>query len=225
VPLAPEWPDLAARLLLTLLACAALGIDRGESGQSVGIRTVALVGLAAALSMIAANLLLTTDGKTSASFSVLDLMRLPLGILTGMGFIGAGAIIKHRNSIEGLTTAATIWFATMLGIVFGSGLFMLGLVSAAAGCLVLTGLRPFERRFVSRSRGLLRIVAKNPGEGLMALSLDGVSLRLSRVVREGNRTELEYRATWPASVPTAELRRLVEAVERVAGVEKVELRM
>jgi putative Mg2+ transporter-C (MgtC) family protein len=223
VPLVPEWPDLAARLLLTLLACAALGVDRGESGQSVGIRTVALVGLAAALSMIAANLLLTTDGKTGASFSVLDLMRLPLGILTGMGFIGAGAIIKHGSSIEGLTTAATIWFATMLGIVFGSGLFVLGLVSAAAGCLVLTGLRPFERRFVSRSRGLLRIVAEAPGESLMSLSLEGVSLRLKRMVREGDRIELEYRATWPASVPMAKLRTLVEAVGRAEQVEKVEL--
>jgi hypothetical protein len=71
--------------------------------------------------MIQVKLLLPVSGKTSESFSVLDLMRLPLGILTGMGFIGAGAIVKRGSLVHGLTTAATLWFATVLGLCFGDG--------------------------------------------------------------------------------------------------------
>ena len=60
-------------------------------------------------------------GKTSSSFAVMDLMRLPLGILSGMGFIGAGAIVRKDSLVHGLTTAATLWFVTGLGLCFGGG--------------------------------------------------------------------------------------------------------
>ena len=79
-----------------------------------------LVGLAAALAMIAGNILLATGGKAETSFATMDIMRLPLGILTGIGFIGAGSILKRGASIEGLTTAGTLWLATVLGLVFGA---------------------------------------------------------------------------------------------------------
>jgi hypothetical protein len=68
--------------------------------------------LAASIAMIQANILLPLDGKQSGSFAVMDLMRLPLGILTGVGFLGGGAILKKGGSITGLTTAATLWIAS-----------------------------------------------------------------------------------------------------------------
>ncbi len=98
-----------------------LGLNRTERGMTAGLRTTILVSLAAAVSMIQVNLLLVTLGKTSDSFSVLDLMRLPLGVLTGMGFIGGGAILKRGNRVSGVTTAATLWVATVLGLCFGGG--------------------------------------------------------------------------------------------------------
>ncbi len=84
MPTTPEWSDIAARILCTLLAGALIGLDRGEHGRPAGMRTVILVALAACISMIQANLLLPMTGKTQASFAVMDLMRLPLGILSGM---------------------------------------------------------------------------------------------------------------------------------------------
>ena len=68
-----------------------------------------LVALAAAISMIQVNLLLPSAGKPSDSFVMLDLMRLPLGVLSGMGFIGAGAIVRRNDLVQGVTTAATLW--------------------------------------------------------------------------------------------------------------------
>lgn len=98
--MAPEihWPAIALRLLLTVIAGALLGAERSKSGHPAGLRTTLLVTLAASLSMIQMNLLIQTNGKPHDSYAVMDLMRLPLGILTGVGFIGAGAIVKRARS-------------------------------------------------------------------------------------------------------------------------------
>jgi putative Mg2+ transporter-C (MgtC) family protein len=88
MPLTLGWTEIALRLALTVLAGVLLGLNRSERGQVAGLRTNLLVCLSAAVAMIQANLLLPTDGKTPESFSVLDLMRLPLGILTGMALSG-----------------------------------------------------------------------------------------------------------------------------------------
>ncbi|MEN3349802.1 MAG: putative Mg2+ transporter-C (MgtC) family protein, partial [Bradyrhizobium sp.] len=99
MPLHPDWTDIAIRLALTVLAGAVIGFDRGARGHAAGLRTTILVGLAASLSMILANLLLAAEGKSSTSFIQLDLMRLPLGILTGVGFIGGGTILKKGDLV------------------------------------------------------------------------------------------------------------------------------
>jgi uncharacterized membrane protein YhiD involved in acid resistance len=96
------WWEVAVRLLLSSAAGATLGANRTEYGRAAGLRTTVLVCLTASAGMVLANLLLNTTGKTPDSFISLDVMRLPLGILTGMGFIGAGAILHNdRNQADG----------------------------------------------------------------------------------------------------------------------------
>jgi putative Mg2+ transporter-C (MgtC) family protein len=85
MPLNPSLSEIALRLLLTMVAGATIGFNREAKGHAAGLRTTMLVGLAASVAMIQANLLLPVAGKTNASFAVMDLMRLPLGILTGVG--------------------------------------------------------------------------------------------------------------------------------------------
>ena len=134
------------RLALTVLAGTLIGINRTERGRPAGLRTTLLVCLAASVAMIQANLLMATAGKTGDSFITLDLMRLPLGILSGMGFIGAGAIVRRDNLVLGITTAATLWFVTVIGLCFGGGQLRLGLAALALGLAVLWGLKWFEQR-------------------------------------------------------------------------------
>ena len=110
-----EWPAIALRVALTAIASAVIGINRDELDRPVGLRTTMLVAIAAAISMGQVNLLLPTAGKPSDSFVMLDLMRLPLGVLSGMGFIGAGAIVRRNDLVQGVTTAATLWYVTMMG--------------------------------------------------------------------------------------------------------------
>ena len=68
---------------------------------------------------------------------MMDLMRLPLGILSGMGFIGAGAIFRRGDAVVGVTTAATLWFVTVMGLCFGAGQLPLGAAMLAVGLGVL----------------------------------------------------------------------------------------
>ena len=152
-----EWSTIAWRLALSALASAAIGVNRGEEDRPVGLRTTMLVTLAAAISMIQVNLLLPIAGKPGDSFVVMDLMRLPLGILSGMGFIGAGAIVRRGNLVQGVTTAATLWFATVMGLCFGGGQIALGLAALALAIFVLWPLKWVEHWIGHHRRGILSV--------------------------------------------------------------------
>ena len=117
-----------------------IGYNRRERAKAAGLRTMLLVCLAASVSMIQVNLLMPTNGKPPDSYVTLDLMRLPLGILTGVGFIGGGAILRRGDIVIGVTTAATLWFVTVLGLCFGGGQIELGLVALVLGFVGLWGL-------------------------------------------------------------------------------------
>jgi len=152
------WQQIALRIALACMASLAIGYNRDEHGRPAGMRTVMLVTLTATLAMLQVNLLLPLAGKPASSFNVMDLMRLPLGILSGIGFIGAGAIIKKENGATGVTTAATLWFSTMLGLLFGGGQIWLGSVATVLALGILMGLRQVED-FVPRAhRGALTLL-------------------------------------------------------------------
>src|ERR1700728_2673332 len=110
------WHDIVIRLLLTMVAAGAIGFDRDQRGRPAGLRTNLLVALAACIAMMQANALMISHGKTGDSFVVMDTMRLPLGILSGIGFIGAGAIIQRGEMITGFARAAALWVVPVMGL-------------------------------------------------------------------------------------------------------------
>lgn len=155
--------DIALRLLLAVLAGATIGFNRGEHGRPAGLRTTLLVCTAAAVTMIQANLLMIHSGMASAASIRLDVMRLPLGILSGMGFIGAGAILRRGNAVLGVTTAATLWFVTVIGLCFGGGQLGLGLAATGIGVVTLWGLKWLEQAMPQDKRATLKVVAMDDG--------------------------------------------------------------
>jgi putative Mg2+ transporter-C (MgtC) family protein len=180
----PTWTDIVVRLVLTMIAGALMGFNRGAKGQAAGLRTTILVSLAAAIAMIQANILLPLDGKQSDSFAVMDLMRLPLGILTGVGFLGGGAILKKGGSITGLTTAATLWIATVIGLCFGGGQLGLGGVSTIFGMLTLWAMEWIDVR-IPRDHNAVLVVTT---------PLDAPAPSLDRVLEpQGYRARLRKR--------------------------------
>lgn len=157
MPLTLTWQAIAIRLALACLASFVIGFNRDEHGHPAGMRTTMLVCVAATLAMLQVNLLLAMSGKTPASFAVMDLMRLPLGILSGIGFIGAGVIIKRRQTVVGLTTAATMWYVTVLGLLFGGGQLVLGCVATLMGTIFLWGLKWLESLLPRERHGVLSL--------------------------------------------------------------------
>jgi putative Mg2+ transporter-C (MgtC) family protein len=157
MPLHPSWSDIAIRLALTMLAGAIIGFNRGARGHAAGFRTTILVGLAASVAMIQTNILLPMEGKTPGTFAVMDLMRLPLGILTGVGFIGGGAILKKGDLVTGVTTAATLWLVTVIGLCLGGGQLVLGGVTTALGVTTLWLLRWVDAAIPRQHRAALTI--------------------------------------------------------------------
>ncbi|HKT63795.1 MgtC/SapB family protein [Burkholderia sp. 22313] len=157
MPVVLQWNDVLVRIALALVAGGLIGLDRSESGKTAGLRTTILVCLAACLSMLQVNALLLQAGKPEGAFSVLDLMRLPLGILTGMGFIGAGAILHRDGLVSGVTTAATLWFVTVIGLCIGGGQLSLGALAVVLGLLVVWPLRWVEQRVRSVRTALITV--------------------------------------------------------------------
>ena len=199
------WDEIALRLGLTVIAGGLVGYNRSSHGQQAGLRTNILVCLAAAISMIQANLLLGTVGKASNSFVVLDLMRLPLGILSGMGFIGAGAVMHKDNLVIGVTTAATLWFVTVMGLCFGGGQITLGLIALAVSLAVLSGLKHVEQYCKQERRGTLRLVVAGDTmqtEDIEAL-LENAGFKINgwsvEYLREQKRRALDCEVRWRAA--------------------------
>jgi putative Mg2+ transporter-C (MgtC) family protein len=177
MPISIDWMEISIRLALAVVAGSLIGFNRGEHGRPAGLRTTLLVCLAAAIAMIQANLLLATAGKSPDSFVTLDLMRLPLGILSGMGFIGGGAILKRGDIVRGITTAATLWFVTIVGLCFGGGQLALGLIALTLGLIVLWGLKYLEMMLPQDRQATLNLTVDDQGPDdtaiLAAIAEDG----------------------------------------------------
>ena len=226
MPLHPTWDDFSLRLALTVFACALLGLDRGARGHAAGLRTTLLVGLSAAVALMLANSLLAQTGKAKDSFIQLDLMRLPLGVLTGVGFIGGGAILKKGEMITGVTTAATLWVATMIGFCFGAGQLLLGGVAAALAFATLFGLKQVDGWLPRIHRARLTVEApadasaSQVAEVIAAARCDARFLSQQRDEDSLGRVHLGFEVQWKQSMsggpPLDLLRRVQDRFEIVS---------
>ena len=220
------WQAAVLRLALTVAAGALIGLNRSERGRPAGVRTVILVSLAACVSMLQVNALLTLAGKDPTSFIVMDLMRLPLGILSGMGFIGAGAILKRGNAVVGLTTAATLWLMTVAGLCFGGGQLDLGCASTGIAALVLWGTKRVDLK-LPRDRHATLVVVSSDAEGLtvlvhrvLASALLEASYR-SGSYGEAGHVEVQYLVRWRGGPMTTEPSDVLAQLRAHPGVRSV----
>nr|WP_314437111.1 MgtC/SapB family protein [uncultured Brevundimonas sp.] len=138
-------------MLGAIAAGSLIGFEREWRGRAAGLRTHILVSLASALLMLAA--MSQGDWAFRAlpdENIVTDPTRMAHGVLTGVGFLCAGVIFRSGFSIHGLTTAASLWMTSALGLLFGAGLFALGLAGTLATAFILIGLRLVRRQLPVR---------------------------------------------------------------------------
>ena len=126
--------ELTLRLVAALLLGAVIGWERELQRMPAGFRTHALVSLGSAIFTVISAHALTGDGS--------DPTRIAAQIVSGIGFLGGGAILHHGGTVRGLTTAASLWAVAAVGMAAGAGLYVLAAVSAI---LVIIGLEVFQR--------------------------------------------------------------------------------
>jgi putative Mg2+ transporter-C (MgtC) family protein len=143
------YSTIALRLVLALIVGAVLGLNRWLHHKSAGIRTHSLVAIGSATAVMLISDFVHDDAQSVS--------RVLQGLITGLGFLGAGVIIHQQRSqkVHGLTTAASLWACSLIGAAFGAGQFALGGLSLAAILLTLALGGPLERLF-ARLNGVKR---------------------------------------------------------------------
>ena len=165
------------RIVSAFAAGALIGWERETHGRAAGLRTTILTCVAATLAMLISAALFTQ----SAGFPGLttwrpDPARLGAGVLTGIGFLGGGAILRHGNFIRGVTTAACLWFATVIGLGFGAGLFALSFIGLGVALLTLNVVSKFERHIRTDAYASVKVWAR-----FGTLTLAEVQSRLEKI--------------------------------------------
>ena len=139
-----EW-EAIVRTIAALVAGGAIGLERSYHGRAAGLRTYALVSFGSAL-LVAGGQYELFSSKDSG-----EVTRIIQGIVTGIGFLGAGVIVKEGFSVRGLTTAASIWVASAIGVVLGAGSYWMGVAATVVTLVALTILRKIEDRLPSQA--------------------------------------------------------------------------
>jgi putative Mg2+ transporter-C (MgtC) family protein len=196
---AQEYFEIVFRMLAALAAGGLIGLERSHRGRPAGFRTHALVCLASSLLMLVTVYESHWIPKAAPGASVvLDPTRMGQGIMTGIGFLGAGAIIKEGFTVRGLTTAASIWITAAIGILTGIGFYF----AAAAGTILALGtlstFRWVEARLPTESYANFMVRYKR-GESISEAEVrrlmgeHGFSLRTMSYRLHGEANVLEFR--------------------------------
>ncbi|MGD0089158.1 MAG: MgtC/SapB family protein [Planctomycetota bacterium] len=151
--------EILVRVSLAFLTGVVVGLDRESHGRTAGLRTMILVCVAAALGMILSEQLAELNFVPEVAWRA-DPGRLAAGMLTGIGFLGAGTIMRQEHVVRGVTTAAMLWFVTVLGLAFGGGKIFLGLIGLGIALLTLIGISVFEKYLKSDWYGHVTITAE-----------------------------------------------------------------
>ena len=136
--------ELCLRMVVAVVCGAVIGAEREWHGKPAGLRTNILISLGASIFTLIAM-------KIAGQFSS-DPARMAAQVVTGIGFLGAGAIIRAEGGVHGLTTAATIWLVAAIGMCCGAGYYFLAGTSTAVTFLVLLGLAPIDSCLAERRR-------------------------------------------------------------------------
>src|SRR4051812_48881131 len=155
--MAQEYFEILFRLLAALAAGGFIGLERSHRGRPAGFRTHALVCLASSLLMLVTVYETHWFPQVSAARVILDPTRMAQGIMTGIGFVGAGAIIKEGFTVRGLTTAASIWTTAAIGILTGIGFYFAALIGTLIALGTLSLFRWIEARLTVESYALLMV--------------------------------------------------------------------
>lgn len=192
----PEVIDTAIKLAVATVLGGILGLERERKHRAAGLRTHIVVCMASTLVIIVSNYL-AKGWLTDSGDAVHDRGRIIQGILQGVGFLGAGAIINVGNIHRGLTTAAMIWFVAILGIAVGLGYFGIAVVATIFALAALLLFEPIGNWLSGSSEHLLHLKipggAERAGEVKTFIEDEGCVVDVARIAYNKQEEEVELR--------------------------------
>lgn len=178
--------DVLIRIACAMAAGLILGLERESHGRAAGLKTTILACVASCLAMILSEDFYR-ESANAAGMLRPDRARLAAGILTGIGFLGAGAIIRQGTLVHGVTTAAVLWYTTILGLAFGSGHVLLGAIGVCIAIFALFALPHMEQRIKKDFYASVTVTL-----GLNGISDDEVRDRMAEAGVSVQRVDLDY---------------------------------
>jgi putative Mg2+ transporter-C (MgtC) family protein len=219
-----NWDESLLRLALAAVLGGLIGFERELREREAGLRTHLLVALGSALFTIVGAYGFHAFLDTGANVVRADPTRIAAQIVTGIGFLGAGAIIRQGLSVRGLTTAATLWVVAAVGLAAGAGYYSVAVITTALVLIALYPLRIIAYKILIRFRpedGRL-LVALPAGEppGRIIDEVERLGARISSldVTQEGDRRRLELDVVLPRDTPIPRLVSHIADLENVAEV-------
>ena len=220
----PHW-ELAIRMLVGAVLGGIIGYERDYHGRPAGLRTHMIVALASSTFMVVSTHFVYFQRYATGDFVTVDPSRIAASVVTGIGFLGGGAVLRTGISRQGVTTAAGLWLVAAIGLASGAGMYPVSVLATAIGLVALWGLRRFEGKEDHLQRRRVSVV------------LDGGHAEAARIAtvleRENIRTlpgEYEHRLedrrvalTLRVEVAAPDEKRMLEILEVQPGVRVVKV--
>lgn len=220
------YAEFLGRLVLAALLGGVVGLEREIHGRPAGIRTYLILSLGTALLMVLSEYLLVAFHGKYPGISQGDPGRIAGQAITGIGFLGAGVIIRYQDTVRGLTTAACVWLVCSVGLAVGAGFYVVGVTVTLLTLLALIGLKAVEQRMRKDWFEDLEVVSTDlPGQITLVKSLitqHGFEVIASGLRRDAEKKELKatFQVKVRAILPPREILQDLIALE---GVKEVNL--
>ncbi len=216
--------EIIIRIIIAALLGAVVGYERERQGQPAGLRTHIILVVGAALTM-------TLSINLAIQFRPLvpngDPARLAAQVVSGIGFLGAGAILRYGPNIKGLTTATSLWTMAIVGLAIGAGHYLSGVAATVILLVALIILNVFEKRFINAYTTMVVDVSAEDRIGI----IDEVDKALERIVKPVGSPSIEkhihskrIRIEYTVKVSTkVSIQNILESIERIDGIRAVKV--
>jgi putative Mg2+ transporter-C (MgtC) family protein len=224
----PNDLEIIFRLVLASILGGFIGLEREVHGREAGVRTYLLVSLGSALIMVVSEyLFFKYEGRIPGEFFRVDPGRIAAQAITGMGFLGAGVILRYKDTIRGLTTAACMWVVSAIGLAIGSGYYLFGSTVSGITLLSLIGLKVFEKK-LSKDWYQEMVIVSEDVETQFGRIQEVINKHKFKVINFGLKKDLDrkemtvtYRLRLRAVQPD---RNMVKEIFEIKGVKCVEIK-
>jgi putative Mg2+ transporter-C (MgtC) family protein len=215
--------ELLIRLVVGTVLGGVIGYERDIHGRPAGLRTHLIVALASTTFMLVSTHFVYFQHYGRDDLVTVDTSRIAASVVTGIGFLGGGAILRTGLTIQGLTTAAGLWLVAAIGLSAGAGMYVVSVAATLIGMLSLALLRRFEHKDERLVRRRISLVVAETGPSVPALLevLAGVGVVVAPADYDRRVDERRIHLTFQAQVPVTGCERLVGLLESQPGLEHV----